>query len=456
MRTTLLNPTVWLLAITGAVSLAGAVRGQRARPSFDRVVRLATTWTALAMLGVLAVVGLGSRLVLGYLSPGAYAEEVVGARAYMAERTVYGADARMELQQWMSEAPASMDPWALPGITPCQASAMGNRPRFYTSQGHPPTLLLASVPVVQALGGRGLYVLLALASLVAGAVVVVIVARETGAAGQVRVAWLLGATLLGWQPVVAGIRQGDAVVLAGALVVVAWHGMRREAPGTGIAGGVAASLTLPALAVIPALLRARGHAGTVACAVLTAIAGAVTLAAGPLVLVDFSSTLLLSARTYAEAAQNYALMGRALVNGLDRLALGTLVIAAAATFWRGRSRDTAIGAWMTLGLLAAPIVWSQHLVLAFVPILVVCRRIVRNGSALALAGWALLVLLLSLPDPAVAHLHDLQVMLSPGLATIPVVSLGLIALWAWLVLGAEPTTIPEGLAVPYEVARVVS
>ena len=301
----------------------------------------------------------------------------------------------------------------------------------------------------ETLGGRGLYVLLALASLVAGAIVVVVVAREIGAAGHARMVWLLVATFFGWQPVVAGIRQGDAVVLAGALVVVAWHGLRRDAPWTGIAGGVAASLTLPALAVIPALLRASGSVGAMACAVLTAIAGAVTLAAGPLVFVDFSGTLLLSARTYAEALPNYALVGRALANGLDRLALGTLVVAVTATLWRGRSRDTAVGAWMTLELLAAPIVWSQHLVLALVPVIVVARRIVGNGLALALAAWAFLVLLLSLPDPAVAHLHDFLLnLLSPGLAALPVVAPSPIALWAWLFLGPEPTMTPEGLAVP--------
>ena len=38
----------------------------------------------------------GSRAVLGYLSPGTYAEGVVGARAFLAERQLYNGDERAE------------------------------------------------------------------------------------------------------------------------------------------------------------------------------------------------------------------------------------------------------------------------------------------------------------------------------------------------------------------------
>lgn len=433
MRTTLLNPVVWLLTMTCAAALVGAIRRERARPTVDRVVTLATTWPALAILVVLAAGGLGSRLVLGYLSPGAYAEEVVGARAFLAERRVYGGDARAELTQWMAEAPASADAWTLPGITPCQASALRTRPQFYTSQGHPPTLLLASVPVVQVLGGRGLYVVLALTSAIACVVIAGVLLREAGVTPRSRAAVLLGAAVVGWQPIVAGIRQGDAVVPAGALVVLAWHWARGHAVRAGIAGGVASCMTLPALAVLPALCRVGWPAGAVASTVLVVVAAIVAGIAGPLVFVDFSSTLTLSARTYAQAAYNYALMGRGLTQGLDTLVLGMIAVTVIVTVWRGRTRDTAIGAWMTVGLLVAPVVWSQHLVLTLVPLAVLFRR-AATGPALALAAWAGLALLLSLPDPAVALLFEVLVSVSPALATVPVVSVALVALWCWLVV----------------------
>lgn len=457
MRTTLLNPTIWLLAATCVAAVAGALRREHARQALDRVVGLATAGPVLAILLLLAAGGLASRLVIGYLSPGAYAEEVLGARAFLAERKVYGGDDRGELKTWMSETPAPTDPWTLPGITPCQASAMANRPQFYTSQGHPPMLLLASVPVVRLVGGRGLYVLLALASVVAVAIVVMVMIGEAGLAGRSRTAMLLGAAIVGWQPIVAGVRQGDAVVVAGALVFLAWRLARNNGSMAGVAAGLAASVTLPALAVVPALVRCRGRAGALASVVLAVSVVAAMAAGGPLMFADFSSTVILSARTYAEAMQNYALTGRALVNGLNGPTLGALVtIAALASFWRGRSADTAFGTWLTLGLLAAPIVWSQHLVLALVPVVVMFRRIVSIGSALALAAWALLVLVLSLPDPAVAHLHDLLALSSPALATVPVVSIGLVVLWAWLVLGTEPPPLPDTAMARYDVAPVAS
>ena len=153
---------------------------------------------------------------------------------------------------------------------------------------------------------------------------------------------------------------------------------------------------------------------------------------------------------------NYALVGRALIHSLDGPTLGTLVVAAGVSVWRGRTRDTAFGAWMTLGLIAAPIVWSQHLVLALVPLVVVFRRIVSGGSSLALAGWALLVLLLSLPDPAVAHLHDLLASFWPALSTVPVVSLGLVGLWAWLLIGTDPPAVRHTVTAMHRVSPVAS
>lgn len=435
MRTTLLNPVVWLLTMTCAAALAGAFRRERAGPTVERVVTIATTWPALTILVLLAAGGLGSRLVLGYLSPGAYAEEVVSARAFLAERRVYGGDARTELTTWMAEAPAGVDAWTLPGITPCQARALDGRPQFYTSQGHPPTLLLASVPVVQALGGRGLFVVIALASAIAGVVMVGVLLREAGLTSQSRVALLLGAAMFGWQPVVAGIRQGDAVVVAGALIVLAWHWTRGNALLAGVAGGVASCMALPALAVIPALCRIGWRAGAVAAAVMIAVAAMVAGIAGPLVFVDFAGTLTLSSRTYAQAAYNYALVGRGLTLGLDTVVLATIAVAVIVTVWRGRTRDTAIGAWMAVGLLVAPIVWSQHLVLTLVPLAVLFRR-ASTGPALALAAWAGLALLLSLPDPAVALLFEVLVRVSPALATVPVVSVALAALWFWLIVPA--------------------
>ena len=149
MRTSLINPALWLLALTLVSACVGATRRQSASESLRRVFAWATLTPVLAALVALALAGLGSRVILGYLAPGAYAEDVVGARAFLAQRQIYGGGDRAELAKWLTEEPPVATPWTLPGITPCQASALEQRPQFFTSQGHMPSLLLASVPYAE-------------------------------------------------------------------------------------------------------------------------------------------------------------------------------------------------------------------------------------------------------------------------------------------------------------------
>src|SRR5690606_40277799 len=112
----------------------------------------------IVLLLVLTAVAVASRIVLGLMSPGAYAEEVLAARTFLEQRRLYSDDSRSDLAQWLEqEQPLA---WELPGTSPCQDSAMAQRARFYTSHAHMPTLLLASVPIVHLLGGRGLYLVL--------------------------------------------------------------------------------------------------------------------------------------------------------------------------------------------------------------------------------------------------------------------------------------------------------
>jgi hypothetical protein len=118
VRTTLLNPTVWLLIAVAITAALGALRRWDARRSLETVLQHATAWPVLIALVVLATTGIGSRAVLGYLSPGAYAEEVVAARTFLSDRQLYGGDSRTELAQWMQETagPAPRGPG-------CRASA---------------------------------------------------------------------------------------------------------------------------------------------------------------------------------------------------------------------------------------------------------------------------------------------------------------------------------------------
>ena len=164
--TTLLNATVWLLAATFAAAAWGAVRGQDARSSFTGVLRLATTLPALIVVIGVAGAGVASRAAIGLFSPGAYAEEVVAARSFLEDRSLYR-DSSDRAGEWVAGASTPLPFATLPGMTSCEAESLNQRARFYTSQAHTPMLLLGSVPLVSLTGSKGLFVTLCLASLLA-------------------------------------------------------------------------------------------------------------------------------------------------------------------------------------------------------------------------------------------------------------------------------------------------
>ena len=314
---------------------------------------------------------------------------------------------------------------------------MEQRPRFFTSQAHMPTLLLSSVPVVHLVGGRGLYLVLVIGFIAAIVAMVGVVLRE----GELE--WRLRMGILGFlRQLPAGSRSWPAFVrtcsMAAALVALCWHFVRRGrmAPA-GLVGGAAACLVLPALGTLPALWRSSRGACVVALSICLGGLAAAVAAGGLMVVPDFADALAVTARTYAQAMPNYAI-GRANLAGMDTwILLGAFLVAALLSAWRGRTADAAFGTFTMLGLLAAPVVWSQQLTLALVPLVVVFRRVCATGTSLALAAWAVLAALLSLPDPAVASLSGLLAPFSPTAAMWPVVPGALLVLWAWLLLDSD-------------------
>lgn len=434
MLTTVLNPTLLLLAGLALTALVGTWRSWTARESLEQFVRLASTRTVIVLLLVLTAVAVASRIVLGLMSPGAYAEEVLAARTFLEQRRLYSDDSRSDLAQWLEqEQPLA---WELPGTSPCQDSAMAQRARFYTSHAHMPTLLLASVPIVHLLGGRGLYlVLLGLSALAVAAIARVLLALA-GCSWRSRSGLLIVIALCGWQPVLAGLKQGDAVLVAAALVVFSWHWARlgRSAPAA-LAGGLSICLALPSAGVLPALVRWKPRAGLLASTVPVGALGLTALVAGPLVLADFGVTLVETARTYAAALPNYAVLGRAIGEGVaPGLAATCLALALAATMFSRRTPDQLFPPCILVGLAAMPLLWSQHMALTAIPAVILLQRVLRQRSAVPLFVWACLVLLLSLPDPAVFHLNDLVPIPSPSGATVPIVPFALASVWLWLLV----------------------
>jgi hypothetical protein len=435
--TTFLNPTIWLLVAVVAASARAIVRGRPPRAALGDVIDTATRWPVIALLAAMALGGLGSRAVVGWLAPGAYAEDVVQARAFLSAHRFYRGDERAELGRWLRETPPAARAWTLPGVSECQASAFEHRQQFYTSQAHSPVLLLASTPVVAIAGGRGLYATLVVLSLAALGAAWLGLVRQGGVPPRSREAWLGAVALAGWQPVLAGLRQGDVVLIAASLVVCAWSLARRERwAAAGAVAGLAAVVAPAAAGGVLALARWPRAFGW-ACLTAGGAIAATLAVGGPMLLADFTDNAMTAARTYAGVMPNYALAGRLVGGGLLPAAwAGAAFVLLASLAWRrARTVDQAFGLFTLLGLLAAPIVWSQHVALALVPLAVLLAATTHPVGSAGLLAWAALATIVSLPDPAVALMSD--AMWSTGW---PLVPCALAALWVLLLVVFVPPT----------------
>ena len=430
MWTTLLNPTVWLLGATCVVALGGAVRGRTAGASVDSLLRAACAPIVLAVLIGLALFGVASRAVLGFLSPGAYAEEVVTARTFLEQRDLYGTAATSSPDLKGSSAAA------LPWLSTCQGNAIENRARFYTDHAHPPMLLLAGVPVVYLGGAKLLYLLLLAGSLGAIAVLSYVLIDRAGLTWRSKTGLVIVAGVAGWQPVLAGVRQGDAVLAASGLIALTWYLLgRRSGDRAVLPAALAACLAIPSIGVLPALWRAAARAGAVATATVLAVIAATVAIGGFAVVPGFLQTVGETARTYAGAPANYAIVGRALESGAGTPVLApVLLFVLAVSWWRGTTPDRAFATFAVAGLMMAPVLWSQHLALLLIPFVVLFARIVRHGSSFALALLSALALVFSLPDPIVIRVAQVSSSLTLiGLSA----SLGVV--WLWTAFGSDAT-----------------
>jgi Glycosyltransferase family 87 len=480
LRTSALNPTVWLLVMMAASAVVASVRRESARLAFTRALGMATRTPVLLALGVAVLGGLGSRVVVGYLVPGSYAEEVLAARSFVSARQLYRGGDREDFSKWLADEPAPITPWTLPGLTVCQASALESRPQFYTAHGHSPALLMASVPVVAVGGGRTLYVVLVLLSLLTLGGMAMALSAEAGMPPGSAAAMVLLLALAGWQPSLASIRQGDAVIIVAGLIVWSWRLLRG---GDDLMGGVTAGLSgalfLPALVLmIPVGLRSR-RALVFALATMVTVAGATVAVAGPMILSDYAASTVSSGRLYAASPMMYSAFGHLLAldprsaapvlwAGLVALALTTTAVVSARSGSSERPHssapdaerfDTTMAVFATVMFLIVPIAWSQHVTLLVLPIWALMGRVLslnRPGRLAILAG---LVLLLSLPDPAVVWMGvglklAVGAAVADALPSVPVWAAA--GLWVWLLLATvspcgsleQSRNFPAGESVP--------
>jgi hypothetical protein len=448
--TTVLNPTLWLLVALLVSALVSWRRGEVPATAMRRFVAGGTRRPVLLVLAVAAAAGLGSRVVVGYLSPGSYAEEVLAARAYLEARQLYQGNDRADFRKWLSEEPAPVAPWTLPGLTVCQANAAESRPEFYTAQGHSPVLLMASVPLVAAAGGRGLYVILTLLSCAALVGMAVVLARVAGLDARSPAGFLILIALVGWQPTLAGLRQGDAVLITSGLLTAAWWYSRNDDGGrAGLAAAAGALLLPPVSIVIPALGSSSRRALAIALGTVLVVAVLVVGLVGPMIAVDYVGSTLASARVYAASPMAYSGVGQFLRldagSGVPAAwaSLGLMTLSLAATLLSKAGPpatariDLTLALLLTTAFLLVPVAWSQHVTLLVIPIAVLLRRAIAGEHPVRLVALAALVLVLSLPDQAVGRL-GLLLHLSGGPLGVtgvpPVPVWAAVTLWGWMLV----------------------
>jgi hypothetical protein len=462
MWTAILNPTNWLLMAIAA----GAIVAPRRLWHGGVPASIGRSVPTFVIAGFVcaAVATAGARIVWGYVAPGAYLEEVAAARLLVDGRDLSVDEARDALTGETVGAPAPRD-WLLEGLSSCHAGAVTGRASFFTSHGHPPFLLAASMPIVAIGGGRALFIVLTLLSvaavLVASRVLVGELAPDHAAYWPV-----LPIVLLGWQPVLAGLRHGDVAFMASALAVVAWAASRRGRDGVaGVAAGIAASISPGLVALVPALAARSRRAFGVALATIASGLTVAMVAGGAQLLQSVASSGYTAAETYAVAGFNYSLLGRALT-GTRWATILVLLLAglcvAAAVRRAGRApkalgtavgpHDAVVALFCCLAVVISPVAWSQQVSFLLLPLAVLLTVVVGEQRPVALVVWCVLTLLVSFPDQVVSRalVATAAATGADPLTTIPVPVAATTALAVWLALmRRQDTTVPETVTRAY-------
>ena len=441
MKTTFLNPVLWLLAATAVVAAAGVVRGQTAKVALERTVRLACLWPVLTALVLMSAAGLASRAAIG-----ARAErdmnggQAAAVRRLLIQTPADAVETRSAFRDWIWPSERPTVPWeTTAGSAPCPVKTMATQVPLFTIQADTPTLLVAAAPIVGAAGARALTVALLVLALAAVATLGAILLKVMELRWGSREGWLLLAVLCGWQPVLAGVRQTDIALPAAAGVLAAWYFLRSgRAAASGFAASIATCLAVPAAGVLPALARSAPRAALVGALSLAALVTGTLAVAGLHTVAGFVMTLVYAARMWSIADTNYSVLGRAVTAAIPPIVIALmLVLAGSISWWRSRTPDGAFGSFLILGLLAAPVLWSQHFTLLIVPTVVLLVRVWTQGSSASLLACTVLLTFLSLPDPAVTRLNSLLPLYVRGGGVVPAGSIALILFWLWIVVGAD-------------------
>jgi hypothetical protein len=186
-----------------------------------------------------------------------------------------------------------------------------------------------------------------------------------------------------------------------------------------------------AVGALPGVWRRNRSTGVLATLLVILVIGAAVAYAGFDLLSGFVKTFIYASRAYSLSPLNYSFAGRLISDGIPPgvVILSLLAAATAACFLSRRSDPMPL--FILIGVLAAPLLWSQHLALLCVPLVALAHRAARARSSVVLAAAAGLVRLFSLPDPATSVVNRYLSLPVSETVSVPlgVFALGVLCVW---------------------------
>jgi hypothetical protein len=399
----LLNPVAWLLAVA-LLMVCSAKRHEWPLRTLASA-RVLTTWPVLLVLGVLVAANVVARIAIGIVAPGDFNGEIIAARSDAASGLFYSADLprdRAALESAPADAVAStVEAW-LPSWLATRAR--DQKGVGIVGQGHPPTILAVIVPLIRLAGTPGAFLIVAMGSVAAAwcasRSLMGALAPDASARWQV----FAGLALIGWQPTLAAIRDGQLSVVIGAMAIAGWSFLRaRRDGGAGSFVGAATALKFYPGLLLFAAPRSRRFVIAAVVTVLLAVAVSV-LAFGAEQWGAYRQAVNDVGLGHARSSLNLSLVARRnqvlppTAAFVVWAAGGALLVAL--SVWRSRAQAEAGGIDLSfarvacLAIVLSPTAWAHYLFLAAQPLAVLLRSAIaghRAGLAAAAVGLALLL-----------------------------------------------------------------
>ena len=435
-----INPTFWL-AVAVFVAAIGSLERRSARLAV--LLNSATRGPVLVSVAVLAAANLGARAVIGLAVPGDFVQEVVAARSFQNEGTLFALDINRDVAHWLRVDPPVVPSWIPDGMENYLRERQRIGRNRLAGQAHPPTLLLAAAPWIWLFGPRVAYGLIVFASIAAAVIASQLLLTAWKPFPSQKERWLAALMLVSWQPVLAAVRDGQVSVIIGAALVAAWSAARAgRCQRAGALVGIASALKLyPGVLLVLLALR-RQAAFWAALSLITAVGLLVTAVAGVRVWGEYFASAQVVSRAFADSSHNLSLIARlapatskewlplwygAVSAGLLAVTLRTV----GSDKWGDTGAvgiDVEFGLFICLAMLLSPVAWHHYTFMLALPLTVALGAAIRATDRWPLACWSLGVLVLSVPDDVI---RQTWAALSPDPIVLGLLSPGVAVLLLW-------------------------